>query len=151
MRSSNEIRSEIQMEATPDQVWQVLSDFGAYQEWNPAFVSVEGVAEEGTRLDIRFKLKGDRSIRMRPTVRVVEPGRELRWLGRLFVPGLFDGEHRFEIHEEAPGRVRFVQAERFRGLLVPFLKRLIEVDTVAMFERVNAALVERVEAVGSRM
>jgi len=151
MRSSNEIRSEIQMEATPDQVWQVLSDFGAYQEWNPAFVSVEGVAEEGTKLDIRFKLKGDRSIRMRPTVRVVEPGRELRWLGRLFVPGLFDGEHRFEIHEEAPGRVRFVQAERFRGLLVPFLKRLIEVDTVAMFERVNAALVERVEAVGSRM
>jgi hypothetical protein len=151
MRSSNEIRSEIQMEATPDQVWQVLSDFGAYQEWNPAFVSVEGVAEEGTKLDIRFKLKGDRSIRMRPTVLVVEPGRELRWLGRLFVPGLFDGEHRFEIHEEAPGRVRFVQAERFRGLLVPFLKRLIEVDTVAMFERVNAALVERVEAVGSRM
>jgi len=151
MRSSNEIRSEIQMEATPDQVWQVLSDFGAYQEWNPAFVSVECVAEEGTRLDIRFKLKGDRSIRMRPTVLVVEPGRELRWLGRLFVPGLFDGEHRFEIHEEAPGRVRFVQAERFRGLLVPFLKRLIEVDTVAMFERVNAALVERVEAVGSRM
>ena len=151
MRSRNEIRSEIQVEATPDQVWKVLSDFEAYREWNPAFVSVDGIAEEGTRLDIRFKLKGDRSIRMRPTVLVAEPGRELRWLGRLFVPGLFDGEHRFEIHEEAPGRVRFVQAERFRGLLVPFLKRLIEVDTVAMFERVNAALVERVEAIGSRM
>jgi hypothetical protein len=35
-------------------------------------------------------------------------------------------------------------------VLVPFLRRLIEVDTAAMFERVNAALVERVAAIGSR-
>ena len=70
---------------------------------------------------------------MHPTVMVVDPGRELRWLGKLFLPGLFDGEHRFEIHEDVPGRVRFVQAERFRGLLVPFLRRMVEVDTVAMF------------------
>jgi hypothetical protein len=150
MRFRNEVQRETTIDATPDQVWAVLSDFGAYDEWNPAFVSVEGVAEAGTRLDIRFKLKGDRSIPMRPTVLVAEPGRELRWLGRLLVPGLFDGEHRFEIHEEAPGRVRFVQHERFRGLLVPFLRRLIEVDTAAMFERVNAALAERVAAIGSR-
>jgi hypothetical protein len=150
MRFENEVQRETRIDATPDQVWAVLSDFGAYDQWNPAFVSVEGVAEAGTRLDIRFKLKGDRSIRMRPTVLSAEPGRELRWLGRLFVPGLFDGEHRFEIHEEAPGRVRFVQHERFRGVLVPFLRRLIEVDTAAMFERVNAALVERVAAIGSR-
>jgi hypothetical protein len=86
---------------------------------------------------------------MRPTVLAAEPGRELRWLGRLLVPGLFDGEHRFEIHEDSRGHVRFVQAERFRGLLVPFLRRLIEVDTVAMFGRVNAALIERVESIGS--
>jgi len=146
----NEIRREIVIDAAVDRVWDVLTDFGAYGEWNPSFVSVEGVAEAGTGLDIRFALKGDRTIRMRPTVLAAEPGRELRWLGRLFVPGLFDGEHRFEIHEESPSRVRFVQAERFRGLLVPFLKRLIEVDTAAMFERTNAALAERVEAIGSR-
>jgi hypothetical protein len=150
MRFRNEVQRETTIDATPDQVWAVLSDFGAYEQWNPAFVAVEGVAEAGSRLDIRFKLKGDRSIRMRPTVLSAEPGRELRWLGRLLVPGLFDGEHRFDIHEEAPGRVRFVQHERFRGLLVPFLRRLIEVDTAAMFERVNAALVERVAALGSR-
>jgi hypothetical protein len=150
MSFRNEIRREIAIDATADRVWDVLTDFGAYGEWNPAFVSVEGTAEAGTRLDIRFALKGDRAIRMRPTVLAAEPGRELRWLGRLFVPGLFDGEHRFEIHEGSPGSVRFVQGERFRGLLVPFLKRLIEVDTVAMFERVNAALAERVEAIGSR-
>ncbi len=95
-------------------------------------------------------MKGERTIRMRPTVLVAEPGRELRWLGRLFVPGLFDGEHRFEIREARSGSVRFVQAERFRGVLVPFMRSMIEVDTLSMFERVNQALADRVAAQRSR-
>jgi hypothetical protein len=140
----NEIRSEVTIDATAEEVWAVLADFGSYDEWNPSFVSIDGRAEAGTKLDIVFSLKGDRTMRMRPTVLVAEPGRELRWLGRLFVPGLFDGEHRFEIRADEPGRVRFVQGERFRGLLVPFLRSMIEVDTLAMFDRVNAALSSRV-------
>ena len=141
---TNEIRSGATIDATSEEVWGVLADFGSYGEWNPGFASIEGQAEAGTKLDIAFSLKGDRTMRMRPTVLAAEPGRELRWLGRVFVPGLFDGEHRFEIHDDEPGRVRFVQGERFRGLLVPFLRSMIEVDTLAMFERVNVALAARV-------
>ncbi len=148
---TNEIHTEVEIDATRDEVWSVLSDFGSYHEWNPAFASIEGRPEAGTKLDIAFSLKGDRTMRMRPTVLVAESGRELRWLGHLFMPGLFDGEHRFEIHEEEPGRVRFVQGERFRGLLVPFLRSLIEDDTPAMFERVNAALAARVVELRNRV
>ena len=147
----NEIRSEAMIDATSEEVWSVLADFGSYGEWNPGFASIEGYAETGTTLDIAFSLKGDRTMRMRPTVLVAEPGRELRWLGRLLVPGLFDGEHRFEIHEDEPGHVRFVQGERFRGLLVPFLRTMVEVDTLAMFERVNAALATRVAELRRRV
>jgi hypothetical protein len=88
-------------------------------------------------------------MKMRPTVTVVDPGRELRWLGRLLVPGLFDGEHIFSIDEREPGRVTFSQAERFRGLLVPFLRKTIEIDTTATFHAVNEALAGRVAAVRS--
>ena len=35
----------------------------------------------------------------------------------LVVSGIFDGEHRFLIEEAGPGRVRFVQSERFGGIL----------------------------------
>ena len=59
--------------------------------------------------------------------------------------GVFDGEHRFEIHEEGRRSVRFVQAERFAGVLVPFLRTMIEVETVATFTAVNEALARRVE------
>jgi hypothetical protein len=146
-----EIRSEAMIDATSEEVWSVLADFGSYGEWNPGFASIAGQAKAGTKLDIVFSLKGDRTMRMRPTVLVAEPGRELRWLGRLFMPGLFDGEHRFEIHGDDQRRVRFVQAERFSGLLVPFLRSMIEVDTLAMFERVNAALAARVAELRSQV
>src|SRR5512134_271355 len=143
MRFRNEIRSEAMIEATGNEVWAVLADFGSYGEWNPGFRSIEGRAAVGEKLDIAFALTSGRTMRIRPTVLEAEPGRELRWLGRLLVPGLLDGEHRFEIQEAGPGRVRFVQGERFRGMLVPFLRSMIEVDTVAMFERVNEALAAR--------
>ena len=140
----NEIRSETTIEGTAGEVWRVLSDFASYSEWNPAMEQVQGEAKIGTRLRIRFQLNGGRVMTMKPTVLVAEPGRELRWLGRLLMPGIFDGEHRFEIHETEPGRVRFVQGERFTGLLVPFLRKLIEVDTATTFTNVNAALAARV-------
>ena len=144
MAFRNEIHSETTIEASADEVWAVLSDFGSYGEWNPGMESVQGEATVGTRLTIRFALNGGRVMTMRPTVLVAEPARELRWLGRLLMPGLFDGEHRFTIEEREPGRVTFMQDERFRGLLVPFLRKMIEVDTLATFHAVNEALARRV-------
>ena len=55
-------------------------------------------------------------------------------------------EHRFEIRETDPGRVTFVQAERFAGVLVPFVRKMIEGNTLSMLERVNAELAARVRA-----
>ena len=65
--------------------------------------------------------EGERAMTFRPTVLAAEPGRELKWLGHLLVPGIFDGEHRWLIEETEPGRVRFTQSERFGGILVPLL------------------------------
>jgi hypothetical protein len=149
MAFRREIHSEITIDATPDEVWDAITDFARYPEWNPGFSEISGRAEVGTKLDVTFAKEGGKGLTMHPTVLVADPGREFRWIGSLLVPWVFDGEHRFEIHEEALGRVRFVQAERFRGVLVPFLHKLIDVETVAMFHRVNDALAARVTEVRS--
>ena len=81
----------------------------------------------------------------RPTVLCVAPERELRWLGRLIVPGLFDGEHRFLIEPLEAGRSRFIQSERFSGLLVPLAGGGLE-KTAAGFEQMNVALKHDAEA-----
>jgi len=66
------------------------------------------------------------------------------------VPGIFDGEHIFEIEELERNRVRFVQREVFKGLLVPLLARSLDRDTQRGFEEMNRALRGRVEVGGHR-
>ena len=142
----NEIRTEIEIEGKAQEVWDTLTDFESYSEWNTGFVKAEGRAEVGDTLHITFSQKAGKTMKMHPTVLVAEPRHELRWLGRLLMPGIFDGEHRFEIHETEPGRVTFVQHEEFRGALVPFVRSMIEGNTLSMLERVNADLAARVRS-----
>jgi hypothetical protein len=147
---TRQISSETEFSGTAQGVWETLSDLGSYPQWNPGFTEAGGRIEVGETLHLTFaKADGSAGTRLHPTVLVADPGHELRWLGRLIMPGILDAEHSFQIHETEPGRVRFVQSERFRGVLVPFLRKLIEVDTLSMFKRVNAALAERVGASGA--
>jgi hypothetical protein len=55
-------------------------------------------------------------------------------------------EHQFEIHPLGPGRVRFVQQERFTGVLVPLFARNMDDHTLRGFNAMNAALKARAEA-----
>jgi hypothetical protein len=141
-----EIRTEIEIESTAQKVWDTLTDFESYSEWNTGFVQAAGRAEVGETLEVTFSQKPGKTMKMRPTVLVATPQHELCWLGRLLMPGIFDGEHRFEIHENEPGRVTFVQHEEFRGVLVPFVRSMIEGTTLSMLECVNADLAVRVRS-----
>ncbi|CAN7203639.1 hypothetical protein [Knoellia sp. LjRoot47] len=78
----------------------------------------------------------------RPRVLVAEPGRELRWLGRVLVPGLLDGEHSFTL-DPVSGGTRLTHAERFSGALVPFVRRTLDVGDD--FAAMNDALRDRTE------
>jgi hypothetical protein len=139
-----ELRTDLEIGAPPERVWQVLTDFDEYPEWNPFIRSIEGELVLGSQLRVRIEPPGARGMTFKPTVRAVEPERELRWLGRLFVPGLFDGEHRLAVEPLDGGRSRFVQSERFSGLLVrPFAKTLAA--TERGFVEMNEALKRRAE------
>jgi hypothetical protein len=139
-----ELLSEIEIAAPPERVWEVLTDFDAYPEWNPFMRSVLGSGETGSRVTVRIEPPGARGMTFKPTILTAEPQRELRWLGRLFVPGLFDGEHRLAIEPLDDGRSRFVQSERFTGLLVGLFAKTLAA-TQRGFEQMNLALKRRVE------
>lgn len=141
------IHTEIDIETPPETVWRALTDFTTYPEWNPFIRRVEGELRPGARLQVRIEPPGGKGMTFRPALLRVEPNRELRWLGRLFVPGLFDGEHSFIIETFRPTRVRFFQREIFRGLLVPMLRGQLDV-TRRGFEEMNEALKARAERAG---
>ena len=76
----------------------------------------------------------------KPRVTRVVPEREFRWLGRFLFPGLFDGEHIFEIKPLSENRSSLVQREEFRGLLVPLLWGSLDTRTRQGFNEMNVAL-----------
>jgi hypothetical protein len=142
---AKQLRTQIDVDATPERVWQVLTDLAAYPRWNPFIVRAEGDARPGERLTLRMQPAGGRAITFRPTVLEADPGRRLRWLGHLLVNGLFDGEHSFTIEPLGEGRARLVQQEDFRGLLVPLMARSLDRRTLPAFEQMNQALKRRAE------
>jgi hypothetical protein len=85
----------------------------------------------------------------RPRVTEAEEGRVFEWLGRLPVPGLFDGRHRFELEPVDGGRTLLRHSERFRGVLVRFMRKSLDTQILAGFRAMNDALAERVESQGS--
>lgn len=138
------ISTSVDIHATPERVWAVLTDFGAYATWNPFIREGSGQATVGSTLTLRMFPRNGRPMTFRPTVLTAEPGRSLRWRGRFVVPGLFDGIHAFEL-TPSDGGTRLVQSEDFTGLLVPFLGKMIA-RTEESFRDLNEALKRHVES-----
>ncbi|MSQ24153.1 MAG: SRPBCC domain-containing protein [Chloroflexi bacterium] len=143
------LQTEIEIGASADIVWEVLTNFPAYPAWNSFVPDISGELEVGKYLNAYFQAPGGPGMRFRPRVLEVSPGRELRWLGQLLMVGLFDGEHRFAIEPLDPNRVRFLHEERLNGLLVPIVEKLFGRQTRNGFEAMNRGLKARTEAIAS--
>jgi hypothetical protein len=141
-----ELATEIEINAPPERVWGILADFAKFPEWNPFIREVSGKLEKGQKLKVTLRPSGGRSIKMSPTVLVAEPGKELSWIGHLGIPGLFDGQHIFELKTAGSGKTTFVQRELFGGLLLPFLTGMLRNETARGFSEMNSALRGRAEA-----
>nr|WP_319375826.1 SRPBCC domain-containing protein [uncultured Methanoregula sp.] len=142
-----ELKSEIEIQASAERVWNILTDFAVFPQWNPFIRRAEGLVRAGEQLHVTIQPSGAGRMKFRPVILTVEPGRELRWVGHLLVPGLFDGEHIFTIEPSGSGRVRFIQREIFNGLLVPLFSRGLDTDTQRGFDEMNRALKVRAEQV----
>jgi hypothetical protein len=139
------IRTEIVIAAPVEVVWDVLTDLPAHAAWDPFIVEAAGQLQPGARLRLRIVPPGGRGMVFRPRVVEVVEGRSFAWLGRLGVPGLFDGLHRFDLEPLPDRRTRMVQSESFRGVLLPLLRGTL-VRAEQGFRHLDAALARQAEA-----
>ncbi len=143
-----QISSEIEINASPERVWQVLTDFSALLDWNPFIRSVEGELSVGERLKVYLKASKGMGMSFKPTVLRAEANHELRWIGRLLMPGLMDGEHSFIIEPLEGDGVRFIQSESFTGVLVSLMSVMgVFKNALIGFDEMNQALKQKAESV----
>ena len=135
-----QIQTQIDIDAPTGRVWSVLTDFESHPDWNPFIRDIRGEVREGARLHVRLGPPGKKPMTFKPVVTRVEPGRALAWLGTLFAPLVFAGEHTFRLEPLGSDRTRFHHGESFRGVLVPLLRKSLDSDTRRGFETMNEAL-----------
>ena len=140
------INTEIEIGASPAEVWHALIDFHAYPDWNPSIRSVKGKPAPGEELKVVYHPQGS-IVKLKFKVELVtcEPDREFRWVGRLLFPELFAGDHYLIIEPISPNRVKLIHGERFSGLLKPIVWFLLSRTNIDAFNAMNRALKIRVE------
>ena len=140
-----EIRTEITIQADSQKVWDFFNHFENFPEWNPFIHSILGKVSIGNIIEIKLTPPDAQAMVFKPKVLNIVPKREIRWKGRLMIPGLFDGEHIFEFIGHPGHATTFIQREIFTGILVPFLKRMLDDNTKRGFELMNQKLKEKCE------
>ena len=139
------ITTEIEIAAPASAVWAELADAEAYPEWNPFVKHLSGDLEVGNHLNVTVQSEGNAPMDFTPEVLVADENAELRWVGRLGVKGIFDGEHYFILEETDRGTTLFRHGETFTGILGYPLLAFIREDTHKGFLAMNEALKARVE------
>jgi len=141
-----EIRTEIDIKASPEKTWKILTDFERYQQWNPFIRHISGAPNEGSNLEIHIQTPKGKNRIYRPRVTKVDPFRELRWYGKSFIPGLFNGERIFTIEPSGSSdSVHFVHTEIFTGLIVTLVGNKLDKDMYESFLKMNNSFKQEVE------
>jgi len=141
-----EIKTQIIINATPDKVWAVLMDFENYPKWNSFIKKVSGDPKVGVQITVSIVSPKGKPMTFKPIVLAFEHHKELRWLGRLWFKGVFDGEHTFELIDSGHGTTIFNHGETFKGMLAGLFKKQLKNSTRSGFERMNRDLKKRVES-----
>ena len=139
------IETEITINASVAAVWDILMNFNNYPNWNPFIQSIKGEAKVGSRLENTICLKPNQAQVFKPIIQVVNAQQEFRWLGSLWLKGLFDGEHYFKLEKLPNNQTRLIHGERFSGILSGLIMAMIRTDTQRGFEKMNQALKKEVE------
>ena len=78
---AKEIKTEIVIQAAPETIWKILTDFENYPQWNPFIVSVTGEAEKGNKIVVNIKPPDRKGMIFKPIILTKIKDKELSWQG----------------------------------------------------------------------
>lgn len=132
--------AHIDINATPEAVWNIITDGSRYTEWDLGMTRLDGIIALGQPLTIYAKIAPNRAFKVK--VSVFEPPRRMVWRSGMPL-GLFKGERTFELELQSNG-VMFTLSEVFSGPMLALIGGAIP-DMTPVFEAFCAALKQRAE------
>jgi hypothetical protein len=141
----HQIETDIIINAPPARVYNELINIEKYSDWNPFIISGKGQVTKNAHVDFIMKSSDTKTMGFKPKILVIDENKEFRWFGKLALGGLFDGEHYFVLQEQDDGSTKLIHGEKFKGLLIPIAKNMINASTKPSFVKMNDALKIRCE------
>ena len=138
-------RTTFPIDASADAVWDVLTDFERYPEWNPSVPSISGEVRSGSTVAITLAMPGRPSPKVKATLDDVVPGRRLTWHGNVGADWLFAGSREFLIDPQPDGTVHFTHVEDVSGALFPLFRAAMGSAIQRHHDDLNLALRRRAE------
>jgi len=135
------IETSTDIDASPAEVWAVLTDLDAYPRWNPTVTAASGDLTVGSELSL-----SDQGTDATAEVLVVTSESELRWETHTGIVGILDGERSFRLEALPGGGTRLTQSGLYRGVAVLFSTGALHDETAPSFHELNAALRDRAES-----
>jgi hypothetical protein len=133
------------VDSTPEKIWNILINFDQYESWNPFMTKVVGDAKLGSKIMVKIQTIRGKQRKYYPIITKMELDKELRWKGKSFLPGIFDGERIFIMEKSTDNQVLFLHKEIFTGLGVKFVGDKLGEDLIESFDKMNMALKTRAE------
>jgi hypothetical protein len=134
-------KSSILINATPQQVWEVLVDTEKWPEWDPTCEKIEGRVGLGNKLRAFSKLSPERGFAVK--VSELDEPSLMVWRGGMPF-GLFTGERTFQLLTRGE-QTDFSLREVFRGPMLALIGRSLP-DLGDAFDQFCQGLKARVEA-----
>lgn len=138
-------RTTFAVDAPAERVWEVLTDFDRWPEWNPSVPSIEGEPRVGSTVALTLAMPGRPSAKVKAKLTEVVPGRRLVWDGHVGADRLFAGHREFLIDPQPDGTVLFTHFEDVSGLLFPLFRAFMGGAIRRHHEGLNDAVKERAE------
>jgi len=138
------VEATVQIAASPEQVWAVLTDSSSWPKWNRVMPGLEGELTEGNQVKLKLALPGRRTSWQKPRLTRVATNRELRWYDQVVHPQIFVCEHWLTLYETRNG-CRVNHGEQFAGWLSVFMGSKTLKQTEQVLDLVNRDLKQWVE------
>ena len=140
-----DLTTEIEINSSPQAVWDILTDFSNYPQWNPILTKVVGQLSIGNKLEIHLTTVGGKSRIYHPKITKIIPNQELRWTGKFFLPQIFSGERIFLIEQISHDKINFINKEIFSGIVLKSVSQKTGDDILMSFKKMNEALKKTAE------
>ena len=111
---------QVSIQATPAQIWKLLTTADEYTQWNQTVISVEGQISSAGKFTLVSKLAPKQPFHLH--VSCFEPCQKMSW--RSGQAPFFSGQRTYTLLQESE-QVLFTMREVFQGILLPVMALIL--------------------------